>query len=124
MRRAELAKPAHVARDDRKPGSPRLENDDSKRLVAARQDKDVCLGILPEKLWASRPKRTYERDAIRYAKFDGAALKLGAIVLLSDGAHEPRRHLGMLCQCLDYHHLVFLAVDAGDAEEAKGLFTA
>ena len=117
MRGTKLSKPPHVACHDGKPGSPRFKNDDSERLVSARQDENICVGILPEKLWASRPKRTYERDAIRYAKFDGAALKFGAIVLLSDGAHEPRRHLGMLRQRLDYHHLVFLPVNSGDAKD-------
>ena len=118
MRRAELAKPAHVARHDREPGSPGFENNDSKRLVSARQDKDICLGILTEKLWAPRPKRANEHNAVCYTKFDGAALKLGTIVLLSDGAYEPRRHLGMLRQRLDYHHLVFLPVNSGDAKKS------
>ena len=117
MRGTKSAKPAHVARNDRKPRRPSFKNDDSKWLVSARQDKDICLGILVKKLWAPRLQRTYERDAVCYAKLDGAALKLVAIVLLRDGADYPRRHLGMLRQRLDYHHLVFLPVDASDAED-------
>ena len=117
MGRAKPPKPANIACNDRNACSPRLKNDYSERLVAARQYKRVGASVFGDKLRTSWLQGADNRKPTGDAKLCGAGLELRPVVRLGDGAYEANARLRMSRKPLDEHHLVLLAVDAGDAEE-------